>query len=957
MTKPFFARNYFVILLLVVFLAPFITRGARMAIEGNNNDIKDWLPPDYPESTRLKWFQRHFLGEQFILVSWEGCTLGDTTKLDLLAHKLVPRDDQAQSSDRARLFHTVVTGPETLDKMTAPPLSLDYPEAIRRLEGALIGPDLTGEGDAGRTTCLVVTLSEEGKKSNINKRRALEEIEAAAAECAIPAEALQMGGPPVDNVAIDVEGARTLTRLAGLSGIVGFVLAYWCFRSIRLTLMVFSVGVLSAGISLAMVYYFGLAERLATGLETARFGTVDAILMSMPAVVYVLGMSGAIHIVNYYRDACLEDGCYGAPEEAVQHGWVPCTLAALTTAVGLGSLYVSDITPIRKFGTFTAMGVVASLALLFTMLPACLYRFAPRFTLDKNKPKNHDDMHPWMRRAAQFIVRRNGWVCAGWLIVMGTFGVGLTRIETTVQLLKLFSSDADIIGDYRWLETHLGNLVPMEVVLQVEPAVRRRGDEDPEADGRHYRMNLLERLELTERVQQHIERLDEVGRTLSVATFAPAVRSSGPQISAIGQRFALNRSLEDHYKTELLGSDYLREETEPMPIDGPPDPPDGRRQLWRISARLAALADVDYGAFVSDLKHAVEPILDTYRARDQILSQLHAAGKTLRRSRICIMYTKADDRSRGDTVLLLRQLLREAGARVRAIDLAALPRDTQGQPALPPSFQQALARQDCLVFTEQEDQLAHQLPLPEGVLTVQLDAPTPAGEPPRTELVARYTGIVPLVYKTQRQLLISLRESIVWAFGLIAVIMMFVLRSPAAGLVAMVPNIFPIILVFGAMGWLRVKIDIGIMMTASVALGVAVDDTVHFLFWFRRGMQEGRDRKAATMLAYERCARAMFQTTVIGGLGLFVFAFSTFTPTQQFGILMVALLSAALVGDLFLLPAILAGPVGKFFCGRLVRDVAASSGSGEPDEPETPPPHGSRGSAVRRDTQHRSLRT
>ena len=57
----------------------------------------------------------------------------------------------------------------------------------------------------------------------------------------------------------------------------------------------------------------------------------------------------------------------------------------------------------------------------------------------------------------------------------------------------------------------------------------------------------------------------------------------------------------------------------------------------------------------------------------------------------------------------------------------------------------------------------------------------------------------------------------------------------------------------------------------------------------------------------------MTQTTAIGGLGLFVFALSSFTPTQRFGTLMLALLTAALVGDLIFLPAILAGPLGRFF--------------------------------------------
>ena len=78
-----------------------------------------------------------------------------------------------------------------------------------------------------------------------------------------------------------------------------------------------------------------------------------------------------------------------------------------------------------------------------------------------------------------------------------------------------------------------------------------------------------------------------------------------------------------------------------------------------------------------------------------------------------------------------------------------------------------------------------------------------------------------------------------WAIGLIAVVMTVVLRSPAAGIISMIPNVFPIVVVFGALGWLGINVDIGIMMTASVALGVAVDDTVHFLTWFRRGISRG----------------------------------------------------------------------------------------------------------------------
>ena len=138
----------------------------------------------------------------------------------------------------------------------------------------------------------------------------------------------------------------------------------------------------------------------------------------------------------------------------------------------------------------------------------------------------------------------------------------------------------------------------------------------------------------------------------------------------------------------------------------------------------------------------------------------------------------------------------------------------------------------------------------------------------------------------------------------------------------MIPNVFPVILVFGAIGHMSrwgVVVDIGTMMTASVAMGVAVDDTIHFLTWFRRGIREGMDRLGAIKNAYAHVAVAMTQTTIIGGLGLSVFALSTFTPTQRFGTMMLTLLAAALVGDLILLPALLAGPLGKYLCPKETR--------------------------------------
>ena len=203
-----------------------------------------------------------------------------------------------------------------------------------------------------------------------------------------------------------------------------------------------------------------------------------------------------------------------------------------------------------------------------------------------------------------------------------------------------------------------------------------------------------------------------------------------------------------------------------------------------------------------------------------------------------------------------------------------------------------------------------------------------------------YTGVVPVVYKAQRTLLNSLISSIAMSFGTVALTMMVLLRNWAgplrignllnirAGLTSMLPNIFPVVIVFGVMGLLDILVDIGTMMCASVALGIAVDDTIHFLNWFGRDMKRGMSREEAILDTYRHVATAMVQTTLIAGLGLAVFAVSTFAPTQRFGILMVAILGAALFGDLVLLPALLASRAGRYFC--------ALPGDSADDEPGTP---------------------
>jgi predicted RND superfamily exporter protein len=226
-----------------------------------------------------------------------------------------------------------------------------------------------------------------------------------------------------------------------------------------LTGIVFFCAVVNAATALAIIHYTGQ--------------TVDAIVLTMPSLVYVLSISGAVHLINYYRDAVREGGLHGATERGVLHALKPATLCGITTALGLGCLYFSELVPIQKFGIYSAAGVICLNIVMFLLLPSILHilNYAKRWEGEYvgNQPKGRKagpvvevdtKAEKLWELFARFIVRNHAMVAVSFLIISGTIAFGITRVKTSIDLLELFDSQARILKDYRWLEEKLGMLVP-----------------------------------------------------------------------------------------------------------------------------------------------------------------------------------------------------------------------------------------------------------------------------------------------------------------------------------------------------------------------------------------------------------------------------------------------------------------------------------------------------------------
>ena len=110
---------------------PFVLYGAQQARRSNSNRVEDWLPEHLEETQRLYWFADRFGSDELLMISWEGCRLDDP-RLPQLAQRLrAPTSD-----DAAPVFRAVITGPDALARLTAPPLELPPASRPTAVDGA-----------------------------------------------------------------------------------------------------------------------------------------------------------------------------------------------------------------------------------------------------------------------------------------------------------------------------------------------------------------------------------------------------------------------------------------------------------------------------------------------------------------------------------------------------------------------------------------------------------------------------------------------------------------------------------------------------------------------------------------------------------------------------------------------------------------------------------------------------
>ena len=739
--------QYRMLLLYLALSLPVVVWGAIRAMGENGNSPLDWVPATYAPRAEFDAFRKVFGNGDVVVASWDGATI-DNPRIDDIVRTL-REGAEFQHTEGTSAFELVMSGRSMLTALTSPPLSLPKRTAVERLSGSLVGDD-------GTTTCLVIVFRPD---ADLARNRLVARIRETIAKLGevVPSK-IHLAGPVMDGLAVDEASRQSLDRFALPSALVVLACCWWCLGSFRDAAVVFAIALFSQAGTLAVVSYCG--------------ETMSALLIVMPPLVQVLAVSGGIHLVNYFRSLPDSVSPDAAAAATLAGAWLPSTLSSFTTIIGLLSLCLSGLAPIRSFGLYGSFGVFLGWALTLLLVPGTL-AFWKRKRVNPSTELSSDRsaisrFDPFWRRFGEAVRTQYVAITLTAVLLMAGLGYGLLRVDASVRIETLFGRESPILQDYAWIESHVGPLVPIEVLV------------DFAADST---LTTRERASILARIHRMLDDNREIGGQVSALTFLPAI-SRDRSLAIEEFHDQVNERL-DSLRPQFAAIKMLAER------------PDG--ETWRITARVSALRPIHYGRFLADLNRSLEPLL---HGRD-------------------------------------------------------------GQPLSDVSLQ--------------------------------------------------LTGIMPLVHHIQDRLIEDLFASFLSAFLVIFVTMTIVQGGFVVGAVSMISNLFPTVILFGALGWTGVPMDIGSIMTAGVALGMAIDNTLHYLTFFRRGLAAGQTRDEAIDAAFCHCGPAMVQSTVVCAAGLAVFAMSPFIPTCRFAWLMCGLLAAALAGDLIVLPAILAGPLGRWF--------------------------------------------
>jgi len=688
---------------------------------------------------------------------------------------------------------------------------------------------------------------------------------------ALPAEAAGLAATLPPGAEVHVTGVpviqQTYSDLA-LSDLIAFVPL-----TVVLVLLLLAAVFRDLHAVLAPMPGVAMATIWAIAVMQLRGEPINLVNNVTGVVVLVIGIADGVHVLARYHQLGPSASSKRAAIIDVMRRMTPvCFVTSLTTAVGFASLLAADIPTIRAFGGYVGLAVMLAFAAQMLMLPIML-SFAPA-------PRGRRFAEPSRSRtgrsllwAADLVARRRRAVLVASGLAFGLIAVGLTLIDDNARALGELRSDHPTARALTALEDHLSGALVHAVVFsgRVDRDALCRADVDCATPGCD-----PEACPAPGCCSRRICRREDPAHRAIGSLRRPLEGLTGSGDHALWERLRERLAAREGGPRDVSDDDVITFEAgdaAPEPARPAATPLDGRcAETVKDPAFLAAVDDLagwlrdhpEHGAMIA----RVETLADLVRASQRAVGAPPTPIAELERSGIHQLLGVLASTDQG---LLFGRVTRDdttTHLTIRARDVG-----TRAWRDL---------REDL------EEELGRRLAAPdlEGRYDVHI------------------TGGSTLAAEALGRMVRGMGASLIWALLAILIITAALFRSLRVALVGMLPNMWPLLAVLALMGFAGITVRVSTVIVFSVALGIAVDDTIHWLHRYREELRAGRSPADAERAATVHTGRAIALTTIILVAGFSVHALSDFVAIQQFGALASLTLALAVVGDLIMLPAL-----------------------------------------------------
>ena len=348
----------------------------------------------------MRFFER-FGSDEFLMISWPGCVLGDPRATELEQLLVQPQPGGERFFDQAQ-SGTVVLQSLMEDQR------LSRPDALARLAGVFVGPDQ-------KQTCVIALVS----SYSLNHRKQAVDFarEATSRVTQLATSDIHIAGTTADSVAVDEASNQYLTELNMVSWLVCLLILLASLRNVWLVGTLFITAVFNQQFALAFIYYTG--------------GHVDSVQLLVANLCFVLTISAGLHFLGYFREA-LQHNQTAPALLALRMAFLPSSLASITTSLGFISLCTSVLLPIRSFGYYSALLVplntlivIAILAIHARWCSLHTWRWQPIVLVKhSDNPKHRASPGIWARWVVPALKAQPTIIVIAWLVMIAGVGLG-----------------------------------------------------------------------------------------------------------------------------------------------------------------------------------------------------------------------------------------------------------------------------------------------------------------------------------------------------------------------------------------------------------------------------------------------------------------------------------------------------------------------------------------------------